>query len=122
MKRADPLGLFVLNPFHQLGRRCFVGGGKHRPQRQQLPKCGPQAIDVAAAIEPIDRQHLFGAGVAQRADELPRAGKLILIGPLRETEIHEHGLRTIGRDHDIARLDVAMDDAHLVQFVGGRAT
>lgn len=36
-----------------------------------LPQRGAQTVDVGADIERAGGGHLFGAGVAQRADELP---------------------------------------------------
>ena len=68
--------------------------------------------DVGAGVDVLARG-LFGGHVGDRADGHPRDRHPGLAGQLGQAEVEDLGL-SIGRDHDVARLDVAVDDAVLV--------
>jgi hypothetical protein len=67
---------------------CTTGPTNDRDKREP----NQVAIDVAAPANSADGQHLLGAGVAQRADELPGARQLAVhvVGELGKAQIHKH--------------------------------
>ncbi len=86
---------------------------------EQFPQRHAQAVDVGATVELLDGQDLLRAGVSQSAHDLPcsRQFSVHVVGQLRDAQVDQHGVRPVGRHHDVARLDVAMDDARLMQGV-----
>ena len=117
---ARALGVRGLDLQHQFRRGHVVGAVEQRPQREQFPERGAQAVDIGATIHASGRQDLLRTGVAERADELPRPrhASLRLVGQLRQAQIHQHRMAPVGREHDVARLDVAVYAAGFVQGVG----
>ena len=93
----------------------------HRPQCEQLPERGAEAINIAPPINAAGSQHLLGAGIARRAEEFagPRQAAFDLVGQFAEPQVHEHGPVPVVGDHDVAGLDVAMDHAGFVQSMVG---
>ena len=88
---------------------------------QQLVQDHAQRVHVAARVE-LERigEHLLGAHVGERADELPDVGLQrrlrVAVGDARHAEVED--LRLPGFvDQDVARLQVAVDDAALVRVV-----
>ncbi len=112
----ESLRFIALDAFHQFRRRRLLGRAKEWPKRQQFPERRTETVDIRSTIERADGHHLLRAGVAERADKLPRAREPAfgVVGQLRESEIHEHGLFAVGSDKHIARLDVAVQHAGLV--------
>ena len=88
---------------------------ERRPPSQQLVEHYAQREDVAAMVDARTlRSDLLGAHVQVGADELTalRQGRGVL--DARQPEVPQ--LRpTLGREQDVLRLDVAVDDAGLVR-------
>ena len=79
-----------------------------------------QTIDVAAAVHLVGfAGGLLGTHVGRRAQDLAVHGHGDLAGvALRQAEVHEVRL-ALGVEHDVARLEVAVDDAGLVGVLEG---
>ncbi len=124
MEAADAGRLVVLDLLHQHGFGHVVGRAEKGVQREQLPQRHPQAVDVGAPVEFLDGQDLLRTGVPQSSHDLPRSRQFSVhvVGQLRHAQVNQDGVRAVGRHHDVARLDVAMDDARLMQGVRPRAT
>ena len=92
---------------------------------QQLVQDHAQRVHVAARVE-LQRigQDLFGAHVGQRADQLAELGLPrrvgVAVGETRDAEVEDLRLTRLV-DQDVARLEVAMDDAALVGVLHGVA-
>ena len=76
---------------------------------------GSEGVDVGTVID-VSAQHLLRAEVGDCADHRSRLGEALVAAGPGETEIHHpdtNGSRFFG-DHDVFRLDVAMNDSSRV--------
>ena len=114
----DRRGLLVEDLVHRLDARL---GGERLPPRGRLVEDAAEREDVGAVVDGL-ALHLLGRHVARGADHAPHlAGggerrvlgevraALALLGELGEAEV-EHLREAVGRDHDVAGLQVAVDD------------
>jgi hypothetical protein len=95
---------------------------RHLP-RQQLVQDDAESVDVTAHVERQRvGQNLLGAHVGECAEQLPdvsltrRLG--VAVGDPRQPEIQDLGLAVLV-DQDIARFQIAMDDAALMGVLNG---
>ena len=109
----------MLDLLHQDGLGHVVGRAQKGMQREQFPQRHSQAVDVGATVELFDGQDLLRAGISQSAHDLPcsRQFSVHVVGQLRNAQVNQDGVCPVGRHHDVARLDVAVDDARLMQGV-----
>ena len=109
------------------GRRLLVGdqaqqrhgvvAGERRLPRQALVQRGAQAVDVGRRSDGIPvAERLLGAHVEGRAEQRTRGGQRPAPDVLREAEVG-HGHAAVRAHHQVARLDVAVDDALSVRVV-----
>ena len=96
------------------------------PAREHLEQDGAEAVDVASLIDRL-AQHLLGRDVADRAGEAPagrrgrRRGGRCRGGEIQARQAEVENLRAVtGADHDVARLEVAMDDVPRVRGAQAR--
>jgi hypothetical protein len=91
------------------GLRVPVEG---RRARHALVQHHAERVDVRAAVH-LARHHLLGAQVGERSHEGAALREPALGGGAREAEVHHPHPQPGGllRDHDVVRLDVAVDDA-----------
>jgi hypothetical protein len=84
---------------------------ERRPPGQQLEEDDAERVDVAARVDPAAVE-LLGRHVGRRADDHPgsRERGRVHAGGARDPEIEEVD-RSVARDHDVARLHVAVHDA-----------
>ena len=88
-------------------------------QRQRLVERDAERVDVGAPIERVGRTaELLRRHVRGRAEHLARLGDRADVRRLvaREPEVEDHGL-AVGRDDQVARLDVAVDHARFMRGV-----
>ena len=84
------------------------------PERQQFVERRPERIDVAAVIDdPAPGEDLLGAGVAQRAEQLPGDREPGIPGDLGQAEVGDPELPAEVQQQ-VARLDVAVHDPRLM--------
>jgi hypothetical protein len=100
---------------HALGARVL-----ERPaQRQALVQHHAQRVDVRAPVELAGaRGELLGRHVGRRSrvESRRRQRGQLRVALARQAEVQDHRLAA-GRDHQVGRLDVAVDDAGLVRGV-----
>jgi len=113
----------AVNDAHRRARR-------ERPlPREHLVEDAAEAVEVAALVGRL-RVALLGAHVVRRAEDLPRARERgVQPHLLGEPEIDERET-TVVAEHDVGRLEIAMQDARAVdgrerrrdlpRIVGGR--
>ena len=112
-KRLQRLRL-LLQVLHGHAQRRLAH--ERRIAGQHLVTRRPEGIDVAAGVQRLALD-LLGAHVQRRAHGHPRPGQIEafgVAGEAGETEIGDFDFAGVG-EHDVFRLDVAVDDA----FVGG---
>ncbi len=121
VEAAWRLGLGRLDAKHELRCRRVLGRSEERPQGEEFPQRRAEAVDIGAAVDGAGGQKLLGARVAKGAHELscPRQTPLRVVGELGQAEVHEDRVAAIGREHDVAGLDVAVHDTCLVESVRG---
>ena len=87
---------------------------------QQLVEDDAEAVDVAAGVDPVRlAAGLLGAHVGRRAQHLAVEGHRRLVGlALGQAEVHQVRPAVVV-EHDVRRLDVAVDDAVVVGVVQG---
>jgi hypothetical protein len=122
--RARPRWLLLLDQAENLAKGCFLEplAGERRAPRQQFVEQHPQREDVAAGIGAQGAHlRLLGRHVLKRADHgavLREQGPLgqLLLGRLGHAEVDHlrHRLAVVEGDHDVGRLDVAVNDPFLV--------
>ena len=91
------------------------------PQRQALVERDPERIHVGPPVEPDPlRRDLLGGHVGRGPGHVARDRQrhVASLDLLREAEVEDHGIAIL-RDHDVAGLDVPVDDAVLVGGVEG---
>ena len=122
--RARPGRLLLPDQAEDLGERGLLDplAAQRRAAREQLVQEHAQRVDVAAGVDAQGAHlRLLRAHVFQRADqgavlrEQRPLGQLLL-GRLGHAEVDHlgHRLAVVERDHDVGRLDVAVDDPLLV--------
>jgi hypothetical protein len=87
-----------------------------RPAGEQLEERATHGVDVGAGPHALAHD-LLGRHVRRRAERHARGGDaVVLTEAAGQAEVHQlhHDLAAHARDHDVAGLDVAMDDARLV--------
>jgi hypothetical protein len=97
-----------------VGDRRQVLAGEGFPVRQHLVEDDPERKDVAPAVHG-SAGHLLRGHVVRRAEELARR-RQIRGGDLGDAEVRDLHL-AVGGDHDVRRLDVAVDDPFPVGVV-----
>ncbi len=95
-------------------KRDFAGEG--------LVQSDAQGVDVGAGVDGIGLTNLFGAHVGGRAGHLAVARQVAALAEAGQSEIAESGAEAgragfVGLQEDVARLDIAVDQAGRV---GGR--
>jgi len=93
----------------QYGRRQLRLEGKATAEREESDDA--KRVDVAARVEPAAFE-LLGRHVGRRADDDPDARQRRRVDAARpgQPEVEQPD-GAVGGDHDVARLDVAVDDA-----------
>ena len=97
-----------------VGNRRQVFAREGLSTREHLVEDDAERKDVAAPVHGRAGD-LFGRHVVRRPEKLARRGQ-IRRSDLGDPEIRDLHL-AVGRDHDVRRLDVAMDDSLAVSVV-----
>ena len=102
------------DPPQDLGSARPIDG---RAKRQQFIERHAERIDVGPSVDHHSpAQRLLRAHVAQRAQDVTRDGQTIIAVDLRQAEVG-HPEPALGVKQEVARLDVAVEDASLVGVV-----
>ncbi|HEU4369019.1 MAG TPA: hypothetical protein VFV05_12430 [Methylomirabilota bacterium] len=92
-----------------------IVAGERRPQAEQLVGDRADREDVGPMVGPT--AHLLGSNVAQRPHDETRARETALgRGDLGDAKVEDLHL-PVAQQHDVAGLDVTVDDASLVRVV-----
>ena len=103
---------FVAGDLRQQG--VAVLAIEQRFQGEQLVQCRTQRIDISPVIHhPGAGQGLFGAGIAQCAQNLTGAGEAGILADAGKAKI-SHPQIAMPIEQQVGGLDVAVDHAHLV--------
>jgi hypothetical protein len=86
-----------------------------QPSRQHLEENDPEGVEVRARSRLL-ALHLLGRHVLGRADEDVGAGDALALDGPGDAEVHDPGV-AVPVDHDVLRLEVAVDDADPVGFL-----
>ena len=120
LKARGDLGVFAAGIFGSLvhlhqrngnGRLCIKG----EAARGHLVHKNAERIKVASRVDGA-AACLLGADIIDRTDSLIGHGNCVGIGKLRNAEIH-HLDNAVAKEHDVLRLDVAVNYALLVRVV-----
>ena len=89
--------------------------GERRPAGEHVEQRAAERIEVAADVDVARVAGLLGADVVERAERHPALGQPVVAVALEPAgQAHVDELRpALGRDDDVRRLDVAMDDPAL---------
>jgi hypothetical protein len=95
---------------------------EHRRAREQVVRDRAEGVQVGAGVDRLGRDDGLGGHVLRRAGQRERAGELdvsIDLELLHEAEVeqlHDVALAALRAEHDVRRLDVAVDEADRVRF------
>ena len=91
---------------------------EHRLAGHAFVEQGPEGEHVGAGGDARGVLELFGGSVARRAQGLPPGGQAGLVAQLGQAEVRHQ--RSARREEDVARLEIAVHEATLVQRSQGR--
>ena len=119
MSFRSGVGSAVGDPAEDLGAVAAVDG---RAERQQLVERHAQRVDVGPAVDHHPpAQGLLGAHVPQRAQDVAGERQPVVAADLRQAEVGDPE-PALGVEQQVARLDVAVEDAAgvgVIQRLGG---
>ncbi len=98
------------------GRTAFrTGSGSGRDLAgEHLVEGAAQRVDIAPGVHRVRVPRLLGRDVVEGADGRPVPGHRHLLGQVdRQPEVGQLG-RAVGGDHDVVRVDVAVDQPFLM--------
>jgi len=79
-------------------------------EREGFVEGRAERVDVRAVVDDAFARGLFGAHVAERAESIATGSQAVVRLDAGQAEVGDEGLAA-GVEHDVGRLDVAMDDA-----------
>ncbi len=105
---------------HQLEHDEHRLARERRPAGEHLVEDGPQRVDIGRRSDPRRvALGLLGRHVVGRSEDGARLRPRAVAVALRQPEVADLGRAEVGREQDVRRLEVAVDDPRLVGVLHG---